>query len=234
MRTFVDAEIVGWIGRLGAAGAQHVAALFEMDPALVRERLECLVSEGRLEQAERPDGQDLYWASKAGLSEHGLDRLGVWQLDPNDLDHAWTVAGVAVELTLGLIDWDVLSAREVALMDADSGELFASVRVGEDGQRTTRVPALVLCSPLGRAVPIEIEPSRDTAWSSLVSICRGWASARHVNRVYWLARTGPGLRVRRAVREAHASDRVTVLGLDDVALLTASEAAQEDAIDALL
>jgi hypothetical protein len=30
MQTKKDAEIVGWIGRIGAAGAEHVMARFEM------------------------------------------------------------------------------------------------------------------------------------------------------------------------------------------------------------
>jgi len=229
MRAVTDVEIVDWIGRLGAAGAQHVAARFAMEPSLAGERLARLVRDGTLEHTQRPGANELYWASNAGLEERGLDRLGPWQPEADIFHHAWTVAQVASELALGLPEWEVLSAREIAAVETGSGEPFASVRIGAD----RRLSALVLCSPCARVVPVEIEPpSRDTA-AGLVSVCRGWARASHVSRVYWLAKTGPGLVVCRAVREAHASDRLTVLGLDDVSLLVASEEAREDVIDVL-
>ena len=234
MRTVTDAEIVGWIGRLGAVGVEHVATGFEMERGVARERLVCLQKAGVLGSAERRDDRrSLYWASTAGLSECGLDRLGSWPYVLQGFDHAWQTAQVAVELMRGLPEWGVLSAREIAAIEADSGEPFASVRIGEAGHRMAHLPALVLCSPLARVVPVEVEPRLGTA-SSLLSVCRGWARARHVSRVYWLAQVGPGLAVHRAVRDARASDRVTVLELDDVSLLVASECAREDASDALL
>lgn len=226
-----DAEIVEWIGRLGAAGAEHVAVRFAMTRALARERLENLQREGLLEAAALGARRRLYWASTAGLGQCDLQRLGYWPHKPQGLDHAWQIAQVAVELQVGLPDWEVLSAREVAAIEAGSGEQFASVLVGP--LSTVHLPALVLCSPRTRVVPVEVQPPLGGEFP-LVSICRAWRNARHVSRVYWLANFGPDRSVRRAINETHASDQMTVLGLDDVALLIASEAAREEAVDVLL
>jgi hypothetical protein len=233
MRSVTDAEIVSWIGRLGSVGVEHVAAWFGMDGSVAHKRLASLQRDGLLGYGERRDNHRcLYWASTAGLSQCGLDRLSLWPCVPQEFDHAWQIAQVAVELMRGLPEWEVLSAREIAAIEADSGERFASIGIGEAGCRTTHFPALALCSPLARVVPVEVEPQPGTA-SSLLSVCRGWARARHVNRVYWLTQVGPGLAVRRAVRDAYASDRVTVLQLDDIPLLVASECAIEEASDVL-
>jgi hypothetical protein len=43
MQTKKDAEIVGWIGRIGAAGAEHVMSRFEMGQSWAYTRLSRLV-----------------------------------------------------------------------------------------------------------------------------------------------------------------------------------------------
>jgi hypothetical protein len=70
----------------------------------------------------------------------------------------------------------------------------------------------------GPVVPIEVELSTKSA-SRLAAICRGWARARHVNTVYYLAAPGPARAVERAVHSTNATDRIRVLGLDDIPLL---------------
>jgi DNA-binding IclR family transcriptional regulator len=49
MQTERDAEIVDWIGRLGAAGAGHVMRSFRMSRSIVYERLHSLTKDGLLE-----------------------------------------------------------------------------------------------------------------------------------------------------------------------------------------
>jgi hypothetical protein len=233
MRSVTDAEIVSWIGRLGAVGAEHIEARFGIERDIAHKRLACLQWEGVLGCAKRPgDSQALYWASKTGLSQCGLERLGVWECGPLGFDDALQVAQTAVELMRDLPEWQVLSSREISAIEADSGEPFASVRIFEDGCWTTHSPALVLCSPLARVVPVEVQPRLGTT-SSLLAICRGWVRARHISRVYWLTQPSPALAVRRAVRSARASDRIMVLDLHDISLLVASECAREEASDAL-
>jgi hypothetical protein len=126
VRTGMDVEIVCWIGRLGAANAEHVATRFGIDRRVARKRLAALHREGMLERVEGPGASHgLYWASIAGLRCFGLERFGVWREGPEGVEHAWLVAQVAVQLALGLPDWDVLSAREIVAIEADSGEQFA-------------------------------------------------------------------------------------------------------------
>ncbi|HST33315.1 MAG TPA: helix-turn-helix domain-containing protein [Solirubrobacteraceae bacterium] len=50
MQTARDQEIVGWIARLGAAGAEHVQARFGMGRSQAYSRLSALTREGLLEQ----------------------------------------------------------------------------------------------------------------------------------------------------------------------------------------
>jgi hypothetical protein len=50
MQTEKDAEIVGWVGRIGAAGAEHLMAQFGMGRSWAYHRLNVLVPDGLLEQ----------------------------------------------------------------------------------------------------------------------------------------------------------------------------------------
>jgi hypothetical protein len=233
MRSVTDAEIVSWIGRLGASGAEHVAARFGIELDVAHKRLVCLRRDGVLRCAKRPgDSQVLYWASKTGLSQCGLERLGAWECGALGFDDVLQVAQTAVALMRGLPEWQVLSSREISAIETDSGEPFASVRILEDGRWKTHSPALVLCSPLARVVPVEVQPRVGTP-SSLLAICRGWARTDRISRVYWLTQPKPALAVRRAVRSARASDRIMVLDLHDISLLVASECAREEAGDVI-
>lgn len=232
MRSVTDAEVVGWVGRLGAVGPEHVAAWFRIDLGIAAERLLGLERDGLLGCARRgDDGRVLYWASKRGLSESGLKHLSVWESGATGFDDALQVADTAVELIRGLPEWQFLTTREIAAIEAASGR-FASVQVSDEGSWTTHRPTFVLCSPSGRVVPVEVQPSVRSV-SLLREVCRGWVRARDVSRVYWLARSRPLLATRRAVSEARGSERIMVLDLRDVALLVASEYAREDASDAL-
>lgn len=234
MQTRRDAEIVDWIGRLGAAGAEHVMRRFGMSRSTAYERLNLLTKDGLLEHHgvlfARPG---MYTATSAGLRWQGLGHLGLGRVRPGGFEHAWQVVQIAVELYLSLPGWEILSERELRAIEADSDELFASVQVGQvSGHPLLHRPDLVLASPGTRIVPIEVELSVKSS-SRLAAICRGWARARHINSVYYLAAPGPGRAVQRAVRAANATDRVNVLSLGDVPLLCAGESAREEASDAL-
>jgi hypothetical protein len=233
MRSVTDAEIVGWVSRLGAVGSEHVAAWFEIEQDEARQRLVHLEQGRLLGCAKRQDdSRVLYWASRTGLSECGFQHLGVWDGGAFSIEDTLHVAQAAVELMRGLPDWQVLSAREIAAIEAVSGEPFASVQVSGEGRWKTHRPTFVLCSPSARVVPVEVHPGMASV-SSLRATCRGWARARDVGRVYWLAHYTPSLAVRRAVHEARASERIMVLDLRDISLLLASECAREEASDVL-
>jgi DNA-binding IclR family transcriptional regulator len=71
------AEIVDWVGRLGAAGAEHVMARFHMGRSWAYARLNRLVADGLLEQKQLLHRQaGLYVATAEGLRWRGLRRLG--------------------------------------------------------------------------------------------------------------------------------------------------------------
>jgi hypothetical protein len=225
MQTEKDAEIVGWIGRVGAAGAEHVMARFGMGRSWAYARLSRLVADGLLEQKMllyRKPG--LYVASAEGLRWCGLQRLGVYRVGSGGFQHAQQVATAVVGLHAGLPGWEVLSERELRVTESERGELVASGRVGElpGGRPALHRPDFAGISPEGRVVAVEVELSVK-APRRLAGICRGYARARHVERVYYLAASAPARAVNRAVAETRAQDRVSVLALWDVEALIEAE-----------
>jgi hypothetical protein len=218
MQTEKDGEIVGWVGRMGAAGAEHVMARFGMGRSWAYARLAGMVRGGLLEKQtllyQRPG---LYVATAEGLRWRGLTRMGVFRLSPGGFEHAERVAETAVALHRAFPGWELKSDREIRVEEADGGELLASARVGElpGGRPALHRPDLVLISPRGRVLAVEVELSIK-ARRRLAAICRGWARARHVDHVYYLAAPPAARAVSRAVAETRAEDRVTVLALDDV------------------
>jgi hypothetical protein len=111
MQTQRDAEIVGWLGRIGAAGAEHVMARFAMGRSWAYARLSRLVRDGLLEQRTllyRQPG--LYIATAEGLRWTFLERLGVFRLGPGGFQHAAELAAAAVALHRSFPDWGLLSS----------------------------------------------------------------------------------------------------------------------------
>lgn len=98
------------------------------------------------------------------------------------------------------------------------------MRVGAKGGSVAALhrPDLVLLSPEGRVVAVEVELSVK-ARSRLAVICRGWARAQHVHAVYYLAARPAASAVARAVRETRADDRVSVLSLGQATELVRRE-----------
>lgn len=221
MQTSRDAEIVDWVGRLGAAGAEHVMGRFGMSRSMAYHRLGLLTQDQLLEHNAVLYGRSgMYTATRAGLRWQGVDRLGVFRVGPGAFEHAWQVARVAVELHGAMPGWGVLSEREVRSVEADGEGLFASAHVGGGERRGVHRPDLALLSPDGDVVAVEVELSVKSA-SRLAAICRGWARARHVDGVCYLAAPGPARAVERAVRATRVADRVRVFSLGDVGSLAA-------------
>jgi hypothetical protein len=221
MQTSRDAEIVAWVGRLGAAGAEHVMGRFGMSRSMAYHRLGLLTKDRLLEHNAVLYGRPgMYTATREGLRWRGIDRLGVFRVGPGAFEHAWQVACVAVELHQAMPGWGVLSEREVRSVEADGEGLFASAQVGGGERRGVHRPDLALLSPDGDVVAVEVELSVKSA-SRLAAICRGWARARHVDGVCYLAAPGPARAVERAVKATRVADRVSVFGLGDVGSLAA-------------
>jgi hypothetical protein len=231
MQTDRDAEIVAWIGRLGAAGAEHVMLRFEIGRRVAYSRLNSLTRDGLLEHHAVLHGRPgMYTATSSGLRWQGLGRLHVCTVRPGGFEHAWQVAGVAVELRRAMADWDLLSERDVRSIESDHDELLASAHVGSVGERPVlHRPDLALISPEGRVVPIEIELSAKSV-SRLAAICRGWTRARHAHTVYYLATPGPGRAVQRAIDATGATHRIRVLAMNDIPLLVAEQSKDQPAL----
>jgi len=225
MHTEKDAEILGWIGRVGAAGAEHVMRRFKMSRSCSYEHLSRLVWHGLLEQKVllyRKPG--LYVATAEGLRRAGLERLPLYRVSSGGFEHAREVAAGAAHLYERFPDWEVLSERELRVEEGDRGELVASAKLGNlpGGRSALHRPDLALVSPRGKVLAVEIELSIK-APRRLAAICRGWARARHVSHVYYLAEPAPARAVIRAIAETRAENHITVLGLGDAASLAYME-----------
>jgi hypothetical protein len=142
--------------------------------------------------------------------------LGLLSIDMHS-EGLWSIAA-------GLADWEILSERQLRVEESDRGELVASAKLGSlpGGRAALHRPDLALVSADARALAIEIELSVK-APRRLAAICRGWARARHVSHVYYLADDAPARAVGRAIAETRAGDRITVVALEDVASLIAVE-----------
>jgi hypothetical protein len=225
MQTQKDAQIVGWLGRIGAASAEHVMVRFGMGRSWAYARLSRLVSDGLLEQRTllyRQPG--LYIATAEGLRWTFLERFGVYKVGPGGVKHATELAGAAVALHGAFPGWELLSERELRVTEADEGRTIASVSLGElpGGRPALHRPDLALIASGDRVLSIEIELSVK-APRRLQAICRAYARARHVDHAYYLATPPAARAVARAVAETRSQDRITVLALDDVASLVAAE-----------
>ena len=217
MQTERDAEIVGWIGCLGAAGAGHVMGRFYMGRSWAYARLSKLVMDGLLEQKTllyRQPG--LYLATADGLRWRGLERLGVYKVSPGGFQHAQEVANTAVSLHRILPGWEVLSEREIRIHESDQDELIASAKLGElpGGKPALHRPDLALVSPNGNVVAVEVELSVK-APRRLAAICRAWARARHISAACYIATPAAARAVERAIAETRTEDRIVVLPIDE-------------------
>lgn len=215
MQTQRDGQIVDWIGRMGAVGAEHVMRHFALSRTVAYARLSSLVRDGLLEHHAilyaRPG---MYTASSAGLHWQHNQRLGKHKLSPGGFEHAWQVAWAAVEIERGFPSGSsLLGEREIRAFELDEGRPLASARVGEvAGVPRLHRPDLAIVLGDERIVAIEVELSVKAA-SRLAAICRGWGRARHLAGVYYLATAGPARAVNRAIRATQTIDRIRVLDL---------------------
>jgi len=225
VQTERDREIVDWVGRVGAAGAEHVQTRFGMGRSQAYARLNKLAADRLLEQRSvlyRQAG--LYVATIHGLRWCHLQQLGVFRVGPVGFEHARQLAHTAAELHHLLADWRILTDRELRAQETGTRQLIASVRVGElpGGQPALHRPDLALFGPDGRTVAVEIELSIK-ARRRLEVICRGYARARHLDHTYYLATAAAARAVNRAVADTRAEDRIAVLPLDAIHTLAQLE-----------
>lgn len=225
-----DEKMVSWIGHMGAASIGHVAGWFGVSEAAAYQRLRMLCHQGfldhRLVLHARPA---LYWATRKGLRWQGIGRFRAFRVDAMGFEHAYRTTHAAVELHRALPEWGVVGEREMRLIEADRSELFASMRLPDArGRKVFHRPDLALTLSGVGVTAVEVELSEKTP-ARLAAICRGWARARHISHVYYVALPGPARAVRRAVKATNSEDRITVLDLDDIETLAAEISVRADA-----
>jgi len=233
MHTERDMEILDWIGRLGAAGADHVMDRFEMGRSCTYARLGDLVLKELIAPWAVLHRQPaLYVATGKGLRSCGLERLGAQRIAPGRFAHAREVASAAVALERGFPGSVVMSEREIRVAERDAGRAIASAKLAElpTGRAALHRPDLAVISRHGGVIAIEVELSAK-APRRLAAICRGWARARHIEAVYYLAAPAVRSVLERAIEQTRAQDRIGVLGLRDVRRLGAAR--REEAAGAL-
>jgi hypothetical protein len=219
-----DKQIVEWIARLGAASAQHVAQRFGLSPSRAYRRLHALVADRLLLHAALLHGEPgLYVATRYGLRWCGLGRMGVQRLGVASYEHAVQTASAHVGLEKLLPRWRVFSDREIRVAELDHRQLVGSIKTGElpGGRPALHRPDLLLVSPDARRLAVEVELSIK-ARRRLQTICRGYARARHLDAVYYLAAPAAGRAVARAASAVRADDRVRVLALENLDALVAA------------
>lgn len=218
MQTERDAAIIDWVGRIGAAGAEHVMYRFGMGRTAVYTRFRRQIELGAIEEHRVLYHQPgLYVATSDGLRGRGLSRLGVYKVSPGGFVHAREVAAAAASLHFALPGLRVLAERELRLDESDEGRLLGSVKMGElaGGVPALHRPDLVFAAA-DRTLAVEVELSVK-APKRLQRICISYARARHVDHVYYLAAPAAARAVTRAVAETRSQDRITVLALADTA-----------------
>lgn len=226
-----DAQIVEWLGRIGAAGVEHLMARFDMAESTAARRLRMLIADGLVDHQvvlyKRPG---VYWATRRGLHWRGLTRMQVFSVTPGGYEHVWQLANVAVALESSLPGWRAIYDREIKRLEADEGKLIASVKVGASARSMLHRPDLLLVAPTGRLVAVEVELT-DKGPRRLEQICRGWTRARHIDHVYYLAEPRPRRTTTRAVKRTLGEDMITVLESGDVAGIVERELSSRPSAD---
>jgi hypothetical protein len=207
--TMRDAELVEWLGRLGAAGVEHVMARFGMGRTVAYRRLAACVQAGVIERARLVHGQpSLYLATRLGLAYVGLSQLEVCRVSVASVHHWHACADIALRLTS---EGPLRSVRELRLAERERGHPIASAILGDlpGGRLKLHRPDLVLRRADGSTVAIEVELAVKGA-SRLERILRGYAHNREITGVRYYASPQAARAVRRASRVARTTDLVEV------------------------
>lgn len=155
--------------------------------------------------------------------------MPVFQTKLSTFEHAWETTRAAVALCVALPGWQPIYEREIRQLEADENTLIASAKVGRNGARSMfHRPDLALVAPSGRTLVVEVELTPKDL-PRLTKICRGWAWARHVDQVYYLATPKPHRATTRVVQAVKAQNKIIVLELDDTAGIVERELAREEA-----
>jgi hypothetical protein len=219
MLTQRDIAIAEWVGRQGAARAEHVMARFSIGRTATYRRLHELVGFGllRRQRVLYNDG-GLLTATAEGLRCAGLDRLTPARVTLSMVPHMIASAAFAAELEPVLIDQQLLSDREHRAAENAAGDPIASAIIGTQrhGQSALHRPdfALVKCDR-DDVVAVEIELTLKSR-TRIERILRGYLRNQNVSSVRYHAPPPIGDAVRRAARAVGADGILEVRPLPSV------------------
>jgi hypothetical protein len=206
--TVRDGEMVEWLGRLGAAGVEHVMGRFGMGRTVAHRRLAVCVQAGVVERVRLVHGEpSLYVATRLGLGYVGLSHLEICRVSVAAVRHWHACADVALELGREGLVWSV---RELRFAEREAKASIASAAVGElpGGRTKLHRPDLVL-DPHGSPIAVEVELAvKGTA--RLQRILRGYAHNRNLVGVRYYASAEAGRAVWRAAQLTRTTDVVEV------------------------
>ncbi|MFI5005337.1 MAG: hypothetical protein ACHQE6_10025 [Solirubrobacterales bacterium] len=233
--------IVYWAAGLGAITAEALADRLDVTAASARARLLAAERERLLERHRPLMGRPaLYTVTRTGLRAAGASGLDPCRVSPSNTLHLIECVRVAVALERCYPDHRVQGERELRREEREHGRALASAELGagrRDEARRHR-PDLVLWplerdgsqatgpngshttgsdggsppEPPGGPVAVEVELTVK-APERLEEICRGWARARCVAGVLYIASPEAERAVERAIERSCAHERVVVVPL---------------------
>jgi hypothetical protein len=211
--------IVRWAAGMGAVTAEAVAVHLGVSPASARGRLQAAEAERLLQRCRPLTGHSaLYTVTRAGLHRADVRGLDPCTVSASNALHLIECARVAAALERCYPDHRVQGERELRGEERERHRALASAElgVGARGAGLRHRPDLVLwpTDPDG-GLPVAVEVELTVkAPERLAAICRGWARARCVAGVLYLAPPAVERAVLRAIDRAQARERVVVVPLD--------------------
>jgi hypothetical protein len=223
MITNRDTDVVNWIGRIGAAGPNHVMARFGMGRTVAYRRLAALEGAGLIERARLLHAQPaLAVATRAGLRLCGLEDLGMARVAPASVAHwqASTTVAVIFERHHGADS--IGGVREIRAAERAAGRPVATAPIG----MTVHLPDLVVWGPQGAGQPggmaIEVELTAK-APRRLEQIVRGWRRAVDqgvLTGVLYVCAPEALRLVNRAITATHAQQQIRVAEMPSAEVLS--------------
>jgi hypothetical protein len=213
------ADLLRWTARIGAVTADALALLDDVSVASASSRLVAAGRDGLLTRHRLLIAAPaIYTATASGVRAAGVAGLEPVRISVANAPHTLACAHAAAALQRRYPDHLVGSERELRRDERQAGAPLASAVLARTaGDRTTlHRPDLVLWPQGGReGAPIAIEVELAVkAPRRLTEICRAWARAREIEGVLYLASPAARRALNRAVEQAAAGERVTVVALE--------------------
>jgi hypothetical protein len=213
------AELLRWTARIGAVTADALALLQDVSVASASARLAAASRAKLLARHHLLVGQPaLYTATAAGVRVCGVEELEPVRISVANAPHMLACARAAAALQRRYPDHCVSSERELRRDERHAGAPLASAVLARTaGERAVlHRPDLVLWPPRGReGAPIAVEVELAVkAPRRLTEICRAWARTREIDGVLYLASPAAHRALTRAVEQAAAGERITIVALE--------------------